>query len=231
MKIKPIKPIHQLEPEEIHHALNQTRQAVLDGNEFQVRYNLETLAQSIRDSLVCMYPDREDDLNEIADANEATWYLEILEESRIIPNPLYEGVQALQKVYSYGISPDENMFMEMVNSINGYVSRACQPLVESGRNREKQLHSRKDKKNQYILKHCLALMREKPSPSAKHLWNRFPNIQPASVIINGAEIFKGWDSDDVKIFCILPDGKQFKLGFRAFCDYFKAVKEILHDNS
>ncbi|HPD60849.1 MAG TPA: hypothetical protein PKV48_03705, partial [Thermodesulfobacteriota bacterium] len=91
--------------------------------------------------------------------------------------------------------------------------------------RIRQLHNPKEKKNKYILAYCKELMSKKPSPTAAHLFSRFPEKENA-IVIEGAKIYReDLEDGERKIICIKPNGKfALPVGERAFFDYFLEVK-------
>lgn len=109
-----IEPIHEMHEDEIQHALDATWDQIealytypnmkpeksRGYIENQIEFNLERLANSFRQSLIYFYPEREKELSEVIDANEAWWSMDSLMASRIIPTPLHEGFEALLKIFS-----------------------------------------------------------------------------------------------------------------------------------
>ena len=98
------------------------------------------------------------------------------------------------------------------------------PLVKLGKEKLKQLHAPKVKKDKVVLKHCKELMLKKPSPSAEGLMKRFPKKE-ISILIEGTTIYRELtESGEEKIFCISPIGKTKTIGTRAFAGYYKDIK-------
>ncbi len=105
--IKDIEPIHETPIDELNHALNTTRDQLevlwdhpkepdprktREAIEWQVDFNLNTLIHSLKKSLLVFYPDRENELSEVVNADKAMWVKRLLDASRVIPTPLYEGM-------------------------------------------------------------------------------------------------------------------------------------------
>lgn len=232
-----IEPIHEMLADELQHGLNAAREHP------EV---LNTIADSIRQSLSYFFPDFSFRIQKITDDKEARY-------AKSWANnfyPLAEGVTALRKIYlvlhNY---EDLDDFLEMEAAIKDYARIASQyfhdqqmqeadrekqeaaPLIEEGKKRRGQLTAPRNKKNKALLQYCTNLMRARLSPSASHLWRRFPEKQKA-VVIDGVKIYRETEEDGVpKIFCISPSGKKNTVGTRAFQDYFKEVKESWNDNS
>jgi len=103
-----------------------------------------------------------------------------------------------------------------------------QPLIELGKEKQRQLHQPRQKKNKALLLYCINLMKIKPSPSAQHLFDRIPKKENVATI-NGWLICKAWsdEGEQDKIFCISPEGKTKTIGFKAFQKYYVEVKKLL----
>ena len=101
-----IEPIHELDSDELDHALRKTRKMIealyMHPNtkpdrkpiEGQVEYNLWTLAHSLKKSLVYLFPQYEKFIMRIVNANEARHFVNSYHEY-----PLNEGAKALMKIY------------------------------------------------------------------------------------------------------------------------------------
>jgi hypothetical protein len=137
-----IEPIHEMEADELEHALELTKdrlsflyqnpqtkpKAARKNIVEQVEWNLNTLAHSIKKSLICLFPQHEKLILEIDDANGALWF-----DQTYSAYPLNEGAQALTKIHlmlmnkpfeTDSWAKDEehcsSEFSEMMNSIEHY---------------------------------------------------------------------------------------------------------------
>ena len=238
-----IEPIHEIHADELQDVLDKARDDIECELKSYSDSVLKTLADSIKKSLIFLFPKFDEEIRDIIDANEASYAM-----SWATIYPFGEGVTALRKIY--GVLHDyqePNDFKEMEAAIKDYARIAqhyfhdhkmkeAEPLVKEGMKRQKQLHAPKQKKNKALMKYCRELMLKKPSSSAKRLWGRLPE-KGKSIIIDGTEIYryipgKGEAGDgDEKIFCIAPNGKKRLIGERAFAKYFNEIKKSLNDNS
>ena len=106
------------------------------------------------------------------------------------------------------------------------------PAYKEGMKRIEQLHAPRQKKNNAILAYCIELMQNNASPSAQHLFDRFPKTEATAVIRLGHRIFRDCITESGEtIYYITPAGKRKTLKERAFANYFQKVKESLQVNS
>lgn len=263
--LETFEPLHELEPDEIEHVLNQIwhcKECIfteeLSAKEVEEIGNRATgmikiLIHTLKKSLIYFFPDRDIEISELSDVYQATEYKYLLLDSGQYSTPLNEGADALVKLYSeigpyYGNFPlsKEEMeqkqidFAEMKLSLKNYFipasrffherkMREAKPLIEEGVKRIKQLHAPKEKRNQYILAYCHELMKKRASPSAPHLFSRFPYSKQNAVLVDGVRIFRNFDSNtgEEKIITYMPDGKAKQpLGLRGFTkNYWRDFKK------
>ncbi len=237
--IKDIEPIHEMPVDELQAALDTAREHLEELSDPTNPTNLTDLADSIKKSLVIIFPEFDELIHEIVDANEACYAQSWAGGF----SQLKEGVKALRRIY--GVlhdyqTPDD--FQEMEQSIKDYASIAKEyffekkrqedePLIEDGKIRRRQLGAPKDKMNKTLLEAVRSMMDRRLFPSAMHLMTSFP-VKEKSLFINGREIYKEESEDgDLKIIIKEPDGKLRQYVERTFANYYKKVKKTLHVNS
>jgi len=261
--LEDIEPIHELPSDEFEDRLWQTLNDLkflwnnaeaspkesFEDIQKQVNYTFNTLIHSIKRSILYFYPDRKDELSGIVDFKEARWYLSIMEQSRSFSSPLYEGVQAISKIYlmfgpHYKCVPEdieimvtefhetERAIFQYSNSARSYyhkrTMKEAKPLMEEGVKRFNQLHAPKEKRNKYVLAYCRELVKKKPSNSALHLFSRFPYSEENAVEVGGARIFREFNlkAGEEKIITYMPNGQRKALALRGFTKaYWKDFKE------
>lgn len=244
-----IEPIHELPADELQHALGIALDHIKAKEKKYSDGDLNTLADSIKESLIFFFPKFDEHIETIIDANEASYAM-----AWATIYPLGEGVTALRKIYGVteGLIDDNQAINEMAAAIKDYAAIARQyfladqkesaegeldeaikekneaiikmneaePFVVLGKEKYEQLHAPKEKRNKYILQYCHELKKAKPSTSAEHLLSRFPNREKATNI-DGALVFKEITENGVlKAFCIMPDGKIKTVSLRKFQNYF-----------
>lgn len=216
-------------------------------------FDLLTVLHSIKKSLLHFYPDRESDFSLIVDANEANQYLTTLRYTGT-SDPLEDGIRAILKLFLltepyYYCEPDGRDaaledFRDMERAVFKYAESAryyhnerqakeAAPLIDEGKKRRRQLTAPRQKKNPFVLKHCLDLMKRKPSTAAAHLFSRFPSGEERAVTVDGVRIFREvTDEGEEKIVCLRPDGtRMHPIGTRAFQKYFMATEKSWNDNN
>jgi hypothetical protein len=124
---------------------------------------------------------------------------------------------------SYCLESKEVLHFIQINKIKKNIEEAAKeitPLVKEGKNKIKQLHAPKEKRNKYILKYCRELKKTRTFTSAEQLLKRFPEREkPAE--IDGAKVFKELtDNGDLKAFCIMPDGEEKSVSLRKLQNYY-----------
>lgn len=252
-----IQPIHELPSDELEdllsHALEHSEflwtHKPGPGESFkgichEADFDFLTVIHSIKKSLSYFYPDHKEDLSALADASGALFYSDSMAHS--LPM-LQDGLRATAKLFLHmgpcycepeGRDAALENFGDMERAVFKYaesarhyyhdaVMKEVKPLVTEGQKRRKQLTAPRQKKNRYVLKHCLELMERKPSKSAPHLFNRFPNGEANAIEIDGTRIFREVTEDgEEKIVCVKPDGTRMaSIGTRAFQKYFNEVKK------
>jgi len=132
--LETFEPLHELEPDEIEHVLNQIwhcKECIfteeLSAKEVEEIGNRATgmikiLIHTLKKSLIYFFPDRDIEISELSDVYQATEYKYLLLDSRQYSTPLNEGADALVKLYSeigpyYGNFPlsKEEMEQEQID--------------------------------------------------------------------------------------------------------------------
>jgi hypothetical protein len=253
-----IGPIHEIDWGEINHALGATWDGIealythpnikpkktRSVIERQIEFNLNTRAQSIRQSLAYFYPEKERNLSEVIDANEAWWFRQGLKESHIIPTPLYKGIEALLQIflmlegYQSDYRPEDrdyilSEFRELERVLKEYVPIAKKYYLEK-RAKDWSAKGGKAPKKQpefdFLVKYAWDHSKRK---TCLGMWNFLKRkLQDAEVKgekINGFDFV--YEKKLNKITLYFLDGKSRDIGFRSFQRYVKDFKEGLKKNS
>ena len=259
-----IEPIHELPSDELEDLIKRPFDSLMflwtnepgPGESFRdiqrdADFSLLTVIHSIKKSLLHFYPDREEELSEVTNANEASWHLYAVEKFGPNSYPYNEGIVALSKIYTqtgqYYKCEAENIdaaiktFHDMEKAILKYAGSARyyghqeeKPLIDEGKKRKNQLSAPRDKRNKTIKKACEKLFMEKGANTANELFSRFP-LRDKPLVIDGCTIYReNTEEGEEKIFNIAPDGKVSPVGKQAFAkNYWKRVKaeNSMYDNS
>lgn len=239
-----IEPIHEIPADELQHALDTAREHI----EWELKSDsdcvLKTLADSIKKSLVFLFPKFDELIFEIIDAKEASYAMSWATGYF----PLGEGVKALQKIYGvlhYYETPDD--FKEMEAAVKDYARIAHHyfhddkmqkdaPFVDAGL----KYFDQKEKAAEYgrkggkapkgsedILESIISKLKEHPNRySAETLWRHYrryhhgeENVDEYCVYFK--EDYTGQDRDE------LIDGDGRRITFHTFRGYVaQARKDI-----
>jgi hypothetical protein len=234
---------HELSTDELEDILDDARHFSTMGQKKEADAILNSLADSIKKSLVFLNPKLDGRIPEIIVSNETLyskgWSVTVLTPAVY---PLSEGIEALRSLYGAMENTHYSFLVhkQTENSVMAFFGIVSQilhdkkmkevaPLVEEGRKRKAQLTAPREKKNKVLLKHCIELMKAKPSSSAETLFRRIPKKEKAE-IVDGFTFYRD-DPDDKgeeKIYCVDATGMvERTVGSRPFFNYYKEAARKL----